>query len=117
PYFAKSVGATSFQIGLLFASYNVMQFLFAPVWGALSDRIGRKPLISFGLLGFSITFILFGLAGSYAEMLAYRIIGGIVSAAAIPTVTAMVADLFPPEERAKGMGVIGAGIGLSFVFG
>lgn len=117
PYFAESVGASSFEIGVLFASYNVMQFLFSPIWGSLSDRIGRKPLIAFGLFGFAITFILFGLAESYAAMLAYRVIGGIVSAAAIPTVSAMVADLFPPEERAKGMGMIGAGVGLSFVFG
>jgi len=117
PYFAESMGASSFEIGLLFAIYNIMQFIFAPIWGKLSDRIGRKPLILVGLLGFAITFILFGLSTSYAEMLIYRLFGGIVSAAAIPTVTAMVADLFPPEERAKGMGVIGAGIGLSFVFG
>jgi len=117
PYFAENIGASSLQIGILFASYNVMQLLFAPIWGALSDRIGRKPLISFGLFGFSITFILFGIADTYTEMLAYRILGGIVSAAALPTVTAMVADVFPSDERAKGMGVIGAGIGLSFVFG
>lgn len=76
PFFAENVGASSFEIGVLFASYNIMQFLFAPVWGALSDRIGRKPLISFGLLGFSITFILFGLATSYSQMLVYRILGG-----------------------------------------
>ncbi|USG67085.1 MFS transporter [Brevibacillus ruminantium] len=117
PFFAEKLGATSFQIGILFASYNIMQFLFAPIWGSVSDRIGRKPLIAFGLFGFSITFILFGMAGSYTEMLVYRILGGIVSAAALPTVTAMVADVFPADERAKGMGIIGAGIGLSFVFG
>lgn len=115
--FADELGASSFEIGVLFASYNIMQLIFAPIWGALSDRVGRKPLISFGLFGFSVTFILFGLADSYVEMLVYRILGGIVSAAALPTVNAMVADLFPPEERAKGMGVVGAGIGLSFVFG
>ncbi|WNC13405.1 MFS transporter [Brevibacillus brevis] len=117
PYFAEKLGASSLQIGVLFASYNIMQLVFAPIWGAVSDRIGRKPLVAFGLFGFSITFILFGLAESYTAMLSYRILGGIVSAAAMPTVTAMVADLFPSEERAKGMGVIGAGIGLSFVFG
>ncbi len=117
PYFAESVGASSLEIGLLFSSYNIMQFLFAPIWGALSDRIGRKPLIMLGLFGFAVTFIMFGLSTSYTEMLVYRLFGGIVSAAAIPTVTAMVADLFLPDERAKGMGVIGAGIGLSFVFG
>ena len=115
--FADELGASSFEIGVLFASYNIMQLIFAPIWGALSDRVGRKPLISFGLFGFSVTFILFGLADTYVEMLVYRILGGIVSAAALPTVNAMVADLFPPEERAKGMGVVGAGIGLSFVFG
>lgn len=117
PYFAEKLGASSLQIGILFASYNIMQFIFAPIWGALSDRIGRKPLIAFSLLGFSVTFILFGISTSYTEMLIYRIIGGIVSAAGIPTVSAMVADLFPPSERAKGMGLVGAGIGLSFVFG
>lgn len=117
PYFAKNLGVNSVMLGTLFASYNIMQFIFAPVWGSVSDRVGRKPLISFGLIGFSITFILFGLAGSYTEMLIYRILGGIVSAAAMPTVTAMVADLFSTKERAKGMGMIGAGIGLGFVFG
>lgn len=117
PYFAEQLGASSFQIGVLFASYNIMQLVFAPIWGTLSDRIGRKPLVSFGLFGFSITFILFGLADSYTEMLVYRILGGIVSAAALPTVTAMVADWLPSDERSKGMGIIGAGIGLSFVFG
>lgn len=117
PYFAKNLGVNSFMLGTLFASYNIMQFLFSPLWGSLSDKIGRKPLIAFGLFGFSITFILFGMATSYTEMLVYRIIGGIVSAAGMPTVTAMVADLFPSKERAKGMGMIGAGVGLSFVFG
>ncbi len=117
PYFAERAGVDSFGLGTLFASYNIMQFLFAPLWGSLSDRIGRKPLILFGLFGFAVTFALFGLSTSYAEMLFYRILGGIVSAAAIPTVSAMVADLLPPQERAKGMGVIGAGVGLSFVFG
>lgn len=117
PYFAKGIGATPIEISILFASYNIMQFIFSPIWGALSDRVGRKPLILFGLLGFSITFVLFGLSTTYTEMLFYRIVAGIVSAAAIPTVSAMVADWFPAEERAKGMGIIGAGVGLSFVFG
>lgn len=117
PFFAKNLGASASDIAILFASYNIMQFLFSPIWGALSDRIGRKPLILFGLLGFSTTFILFGLAGSYTQMLIYRILAGMISAAAVPTVTAMVADWLPPEERSKGMGIIGAGVGLSFVFG
>ncbi len=117
PLFAEKLGASSLQIGILFASYNIMQFIFAPIWGSLSDRVGRKGLIAFALIGFSITFILFGLATSYTEMLIYRILGGIVSAAGMPTVNAMVADVFPPKERAKGMGMIGAGVGLSFVFG
>ncbi|MFM1652230.1 MFS transporter [Brevibacillus sp. B_LB10_24] len=117
PFFAEKLGANSFQLALLFSIYNIMQFLFAPIWGRLSDRIGRKPLILLGLAGFAITFVLFGLSTSYTELLIYRLLGGIVSAAAIPTVSAIVADLFPPEERAKGMGVIGAGVGLSFVFG
>lgn len=90
PFFAKNLGASAAEISFLFASYNIMQFLFSPIWGALSDRIGRKPLILFGLIGFSATFILFGLAGSYTQMLIYRILAGIISAAAIPTVSAMV---------------------------
>ncbi|MGD8192389.1 MFS transporter [Brevibacillus ginsengisoli] len=117
PFFAKNLGASPLQISILFASYNIMQFIFSPIWGALSDRIGRKPLVLFGLLGFSCTFVLFGLASSYPEMLIYRILSGIISAAAVPTVTAIVADWLPPTERSKGMGIIGAGVGLSFVFG
>ncbi|WP_139491435.1 MFS transporter [Brevibacillus dissolubilis] len=118
PFFVTKIGqADPFQLGLLSASYNIMQFLFSPIWGRLSDRVGRKPLILLALIGFAVTFAMFGLSDSYYEMLTWRILGGIVSAAGIPTVTAMVADIFPPNERAKGMGIIGAAVGMSFVFG
>ncbi|WPS87220.1 MFS transporter [Brevibacillus halotolerans] len=117
PFFVTEIGATTTQLGILSASYNIMQFIFAPIWGRLSDRYGRKPFILLALFGFSTSFILFGFSSSYYEMLFYRVLAGITSAAGIPTITAMVADIFPPKERAKGMGIVGAGVGLSFVFG
>ncbi|QDX91171.1 MFS transporter [Brevibacillus laterosporus] len=117
PFFVTKIGATTTQLGILSASYNIMQFIFAPVWGRLSDRYGRKPFILLALFGFSLSFILFGFSTNYYEMLFYRVLAGITSAAGIPTITAMVADIFPPKERAKGMGIVGAGVGLSFVFG
>lgn len=117
PFYAEELGATPTQLGLLMATYSVMQFIFAPMWGRISDRIGRKPVIMIGIFGLSISFLFMALSTELWMLFAARIIGGFLSAANMPTVMAYVADITSEEDRGKGMGIIGAAVGLGFVFG
>lgn len=117
PFFAEELGASPFEMGLLMASYSVMQFLFAPFWGGVSDRIGRKPVILIGISGLSLSFFLFAMSDQLWMLFASRILAGFLSSANMPTVMAYVADITSPENRGKGMGMIGASVGLGFIFG
>ena len=116
PFYAESFGASAFAIGLLGTSFSLMQFLFSPVWGRWSDRIGRKPIILLGLFGSGASYVTLALANSLALLFAARIIGGIAGAN-IPAAQAYIADITTPENRARGMGLIGAAFGLGFIFG
>lgn len=116
PYYAETYGASSLAVGLLSTSYSLMQFLFTPVWGRLSDRYGRRPLILLSLGGSCIGFLIFGLARSLPILFAARIVAGIAGAI-IPTTNAYIADVTTPENRAKGMGLVGAAFGLGFILG
>ncbi|WLR55191.1 MFS transporter [Mesobacillus subterraneus] len=117
PFYAEEIGATPTQLGLLMAVYSLMQFLFAPMWGRISDKIGRKPVIMIGILGLSLSFFLMALSTELWMLFAARIIGGFLSSANMPTVIAYVADITSEEDRSKGMGIIGASVGLGFIFG
>lgn len=117
PFYAEEIGATPTQLGLLMAVYSLMQLLFAPMWGRISDRIGRKPVIMIGILGLSISFFLMAISTELWMLFAARIIGGLLSSANMPTVMAYVADITSEEDRGKGMGIIGASVGLGFIFG
>jgi len=118
PYYAEgtSFGATPRGVGLLFASYSVMQLFFAPVLGRLSDKYGRRPILLISLLGTSIGFLVFGFATSLWMLFLGRMIDG-ASGGNISIAQAYIADVTTPENRAKGMGLIGAAFGLGFVFG
>ncbi len=116
-YYAKDVGATPTEIALLMSIYSGMQLLFAPLWGRLSDKYGRKPLILLGLLGNAGALVGFGLAKTYVWLLVARSAAGIASAAVLPSVMAYVADVTTPEERGRGMGLMGAAMGLGFILG
>ena len=116
PFYAETFGAHAFTVAMLSTSFSLMQFIFAPIWGRLSDRIGRRPIIVFGLLGSCLSYLAFGLATSLTALFAARIFAGIAGAN-IPTAQAVVADVTTPENRAKGMGMIGAAFGLGFIFG
>ena len=116
PFYAETFGASAFLIGLLSTSFSLMQFLFAPIWGRLSDRYGRRPIIVIGLFGSGISYVAFGLATSLTMLFLARILSGIAGAN-IPTAQAFIADSTPPEQRARGMGLIGAAFGLGFIFG
>jgi multidrug resistance protein len=93
-----------------------MQFLFAPIWGVLSDRYGRRPLLLLGLVGSTASYVVFGLARSLEVLLVSRVIAGVMGAN-IPVAQAYIADSTSEEQRARGMGLIGAAFGLGFIFG
>ena len=116
PFYAASFGASALTIGLLGTSFSLMQFVFSPVWGRWSDKIGRKPIILIGLFGSGLSYVTLALASSLALLFVARIVGGIAGAN-IPTAQAYIADITTPENRARGMGLVGAAFGLGFIFG
>lgn len=116
PFYAESFGASPTQIGLMSASFSLMQFIFAPMWGRLSDRIGRRPIILMSLFFSSLSLIFFGSATSLFMLFLARIFAGIFMAN-FSAAQAYIADVTTPEDRAKGMGMVGAAFGLGFIFG
>lgn len=117
PFYAENMGASATDLGLLFAAYSIIQFIFAPIWGQASDRLGRKPVILVGLIGFSLSFLIFGLATSLWMLFAARILGGVLSSAVLPTTMAYVADTTDEQARGGGMGIMGASMGMGVIFG
>jgi MFS family permease len=128
PRYGEAFQADKWQVGLLMASFSAMQFLFAPVWGRISDGVGRRPILMLGLAGSTISYALFGYATSLGAdgvflglsaltWLFVTRIGAGIAGATIPTAQAYIADVTGPEERAKGMALIGAAFGIGFTFG
>jgi MFS transporter, DHA1 family, multidrug resistance protein len=117
PFYAEDMGANPTQLGLLMAVYSLMQLIFAPMWGRLSDKIGRKPVMMIGIAGLALSFFIQAISTQLWMLFAARIIGGILSSANMPTAMAYVADITTEENRGKGMGIVGAAVGLGFVFG
>ncbi|MFL6562401.1 MAG: MFS transporter, partial [Bacillus sp. (in: firmicutes)] len=117
PFYAEEIGANPTELGLLMAVYSLMQLIFAPMWGQVSDRIGRKPVMMIGITGLGLSFLIQALSTELWMLFAARIIGGILSSANMPTAMAYVADITTEENRGKGMGIVGAATGLGFVFG
>jgi DHA1 family tetracycline resistance protein-like MFS transporter len=116
PLYAEHFGATAMQIGWLVGIFSLAQFFFAPLWGNVSDRVGRKPVLLCGLLGTVVGYVLMGLATSVMMLFVARLIDGICGAN-IGAAQAYLADISAPENRAKAMGLLGAAFGLGFVFG
>jgi DHA1 family tetracycline resistance protein-like MFS transporter len=110
------VSGASRVFGLLVALYSLMQFLFAPVLGSLSDRFGRRPVILFSLLGSGLDYLLLAWAPSLGWFFLGRAVSGITGAS-ITTASAYIADVTPPERRAQNFGLIGATFGLGFIAG
>ena len=116
PLYAERFGASPTVIGLLLGVFSAMQFIFSPFLGRLSDRVGRRPVLLVSLIGTSIGFLVMGLAETLWLLFVARIIDGI-SGANISTAQAYIADVTPPEERSRSMGLIGAAFGLGFIVG
>lgn len=117
PFYIERLGAGGREMGWLTASYAMMQFICAPLWGVLSDRIGRRPVLTAGVLGYAVTLLMFGLASSYWMLFAARSLSGILSSATMPTAMAFIGDSEVEAERSRGMGQLGAAMGLGVVIG
>ena len=117
PFFVGKLGGGALSLGIFMSAYSIMQFFFAPIWGRISDRIGRRPVILIGLTGYGLTFLMFGLVNNLYLLIGLRALSGMVSSATIPTAMAYLTDITEGADRSKGMGMIGAAMGLGMIFG
>lgn len=116
PTFAEKFGAGGLTVGLVVMSYSLMQFFFTPVWGRLSDRVGRRPILLLSLSASALGYLLWGFADSLAILFLSRLVAGFGNAN-LAVAQAYIADVTSKENRAKGMGLVGAAFGLGFVLG
>jgi DHA1 family tetracycline resistance protein-like MFS transporter len=124
PFLAKEArdtfGVSAFVATLLGSVYSLMQFLFVPVWGRVSDRVGRRPVLLWSIAGTSLAMAGLGVSLAWGSSVAWlflaRVFGG-VATANLGTASAYIADITKPEDRAKGMGLIGMAFGLGFILG
>lgn len=116
PLLSTHYGATPFQAGLLMSVFSLMQFVFAPVWGKISDRVGRRPILLICLVGEACSYILLALSRNLEMLFVARILTGFFGAS-ISTASAYVSDITAKENRSKGMALIGAAFGLGFLLG
>jgi len=116
PFYAESFGASATLVTLIGAAYSLMQFLFAPMWGRLSDRIGRRPVVLISIAFACVGWLILGFANGLMMLVLARVVAGFGNAN-LGTVQAMVADVTKPEERARGMGLVGTAFALGFLFG
>lgn len=116
PIFATQLGANGFMVGVIAMAYSLFQFFFAPFWGNLSDRLGRRPILLASILIMAGSYVLFAHANTLFLLLLSRVLAG-VGAANISAAQAYISDVSKPEERVKNFGIIGAAFGLGFIIG
>jgi len=116
PLYTERFNASPFAIGMLLAVYSGMGFIFSPIVGALSDRLGRRSILLLSTVGQATGFFIMGAANSLLWLFVARIIDGIFGAN-VSTTQAYVADVTPPEDRSRAMGMLGATFGVGFIFG
>lgn len=117
PFYIKSFGASGSALGALMATYAVMQFVFSPVWGGLSDRFGRRPVLMAGILGNALAQLIFGFSTQLWMLFVARTLAGILSSATLPTAMAYIGDSTSEKDRGGGMGMMGAAMGVGMLLG
>ncbi|MGZ9587048.1 MFS transporter [Paenibacillus marinisediminis] len=118
PLMITDAGANEMHLGLMLSLYSLVSFIVSPLWGGLSERVGRRPIILTGIFGFALSYLMFGLSGgSLVMMYASRLLGGLFAGAVTAVIVAYVADITTDENRTKGMAMVGVAIGLGFTFG
>lgn len=117
PFLVEEFGASATAVGFLMAIYALMQLIFSPIWGALSDRFGRRPVLLLGILGNSLAMVFMGLSTTLPMLFVSRALAGILASATIPTGYAIIADSTSAKDRGWGMGMLGAAMGVGMVVG
>ncbi len=117
PFYIEHLGGGGKELGLLVAVAALTELIFGPVWGGLSDRIGRKPILMLGMVGYGVASLLFGLATELWMLYAARALSGVLSAATASTAMAYIGDSTSDEDRGGGMGILGAAGGLGIILG
>lgn len=116
PTYAATFHVSPAAIGFLVTSFSLLQLAAVPLWGAISDRYGRRPVLILGLLGSTLSYVLFALAGSYWMLLVSRVVAGAMGAT-VGVAQAYIADVTAPERRAHAMGLLGAAFAMGFILG
>jgi DHA1 family multidrug resistance protein-like MFS transporter len=117
PFYIEKMGASGSHLGLLISTSAFLELLFGPIWGSVSDRVGRKPILLLGLLGYSLSSLLFGLSTELWMLFASRALSGVLSSATSSTALAYISDSTSERDRGGGMGALGAAIGLGLILG
>lgn len=117
PFYVEEFGGGGLEMGLLMTVFSAMQFFFSPIWGSLSDRIGRKPVMVIGSFGNALSMLLIAFASNYWILFSARALAGILSSAMMPTAMAFISDSTTEHQRGGGMGIVGAAFGIGMVLG
>jgi DHA1 family multidrug resistance protein-like MFS transporter len=117
PFYVERFGGGGLEMGLLVSVFSFMQLLFSPLWGGLSDRMGRKPMMILGAIGSAAGMAWMAYAGSYAALFASRLLMGVLTSATLPSVQAYISDSTAEHDRGGGMGLWGAAFGLGMMLG
>jgi MFS transporter, DHA1 family, multidrug resistance protein len=117
PFLIDELGASGSALGLLVATAALTEFLFGPIWGSISDRVGRKPILMIGMFGYALSMFLFGIADEIWMLIVFRAFSGVLSSATLSTTMAYIGDSTSEKERAGGMGLLGAVAGAGTIIG
>jgi len=117
PFLIDKLGASGSALGVLVATAALTEFLFGPIWGSISDRVGRKPILMIGMFGYALSMFLFGIANQIWMLITFRALSGVLSSATISTTMAYIGDSTSEEARGGGMGLLGAVAGAGTVIG
>jgi len=117
PFLIDELGASGSALGLLVATAALTEFLFGPIWGSISDRVGRKPILMIGMFGYALAMFLFGIANQIWMLITFRALSGVLSSATITTTMAYIGDSTSDKARSGGMGLLGAVAGAGTVIG
>ena len=117
PFYIEKMGAGGSQLGLLISTSALLELIFGPIWGSISDRIGRKPILLLGLLGYALSSLLFGLSTELWMLFASRALSGVLSSATTATALAYISDNTSERDRGGGLGMLGAAMGLGLILG